>query len=618
VQLARLMMGQGSSFTSILSSAAIVFISFFYIYTIASHFKVPIYVLHNRVVSTSLFTNIYVINKYADHILIISAVVIWLVVSLRGKARLVAAATYGGIALTGVVANVAIIVDVVTLISILLVISFLIYERFGHNKVLGMRTMELSVNYFAIVGISTGLLGVIIWSAIIFFSIPPTEIHVRNYAFEIFLLLSSFSPIVMFLLISCLPVKLVLIELSRLIMRAPRIKNNEVDSSLPRARLSNNKIRLTTKLVYLSFIVLLTIVLVMIPHQSTVNKNNKLVGVDSLAYLNWEKILASSHDAQEFIKKAFVTLSGGDRPIALIFLFAAIKLAAASGPSHVIDHIPVILGPALVLVIYFLARELTRDDTASLFASFMTAVSFHVLVGLYAGFYANWLALIIGYLSFVFLFRYLKGSNKIDLITFFFLTIVVLFSHTYTWTILTVVTGIFLLVMLKFTHYSPRKSVILLLAAVACSAVVGAAKYFVTGTAGGIEQDVSIAQRQQFGVGQLPVRYSNLIDTTEIYYGAAIGNFIILILGLYWLLRSSIHEPISIFLIIFLSIGIFPLFFGNWLVQSRVFYDIPFQIPAAIALAYIKREASGNIILMAICIWLIAMSIRTVTNFGLS
>jgi hypothetical protein len=54
----------------------------------------------------------------------------------------------------------------------------------------------------------------------------------------------------------------------------------------------------------------------------------------------------------------------------------------------------------------------------------------------------------------------------------------------------------------------------------------------------------------------------------------------------------------------------------NWLVRSRVFYNIPFQRPAAIGLGYIKREKYGSMILLSLCIWLIPMAIRSLTNFS--
>jgi hypothetical protein len=68
---------------------------------------------------------------------------------------------------------------------------------------------------------------------------------------------------------------------------------------------------------------------------------------------------------------------------------------------------------------------------------------------------------------------------------------------------------------------------------------------------------------------------------------------------------------------IFLSIGMIPLFIGDWTVQSRVYYNIPFQIPAAIALNHIKERLKGTMILLPICLWLISISIVAVSNFSM-
>ena len=108
-------------------------------------------------------------------------------------------------------------------------------------------------------------------------------------------------------------------------------------------------------------------------------------------------------------------------------------------------------------------------------ASFLTAISFHTLIGIYAGFYANWFALIIGYLSFVFLIKFLKKPSKLNLIVYSTLIILLPFSHVYTWTVLIIVMGIFLAVMLKFNYYS-RKSIILLLLVILSSVVIDAAR----------------------------------------------------------------------------------------------------------------------------------------------
>ena len=154
------------------------------------------------------------------------------------------------------------------------------------------------------------------------------------------------------------------------------------------------------------------------------------------------------------------------------------------------------------MALYFLTLELTRNEKIALIAAFLGAVSFHTLAGIYAGFYANWLALIVGYISIVFLFRYLRSGRPSDIVIFSILLIGVLFFHVYTWTILTAVAGVFLLTMLVMqnkrkkntnnnNNYFPNRRIIwLLLFAILPSIVVDIAKVLLTGSSGGLEQDI--------------------------------------------------------------------------------------------------------------------------------
>ncbi len=99
--------------------------------------------------------------------------------------------------------------------------------------------------------------------------------------------------------------------------------------------------------------------------------------------------------------------------------------------------------------------------------------------------------------------------------------------------------------------------------------------------------------------------------------GGVFSNFIILVLGLFWVLKSNIREPTTIFLIIFLSAGVVPLTFGWWTLQVRVLYDIPFEIPAAIALYYISTRSGNRLVTIAACTWLVAIALVTVMNYYL-
>jgi hypothetical protein len=361
-----------------------------------------------------------------------------------------------------------------------------------------------------------------------------------------------------------------------------------------------------------SLIVLLSFALAVIPHLSTVNEEYQRIGYDSLVYVKLINQLAQSTSIYELLENAFVIVAGGDRPLTMLFLFGLTEIINID-PFFIVEYLPLILGPVLVSITYFLTRELTSNETTSLLAAFLTATSFQVLIGIYAAFIANWVALIIGYLSLIFLFRYVRGKDKRNILLFSVLLITLLFIHVYTWTILTVVMGIFLAVALIFDYY-PWKKVTFLLLIVLSSAIVDVIRSNLTGAFGGVERGMNLA-KDHLGIEQLSRIWINLVDTTQYKLGSIFGNFIILVLACYWLVRSNLKVDSNLFLGLFLSLGVLPSLFGNWVIQHRLVYDIPFQIPAAIALTCIIKE-KRFLIALPLCIWLISISIRTVFNLS--
>jgi hypothetical protein len=165
--------------------------------------------------------------------------------------------------------------------------------------------------------------------------------------------------------------------------------------------------------------------------------------------------------------------------------------------------------------------------------------------------------------------------------------------------------------------YYERRNVLVLLIALSSSVFIDILRTVLTGAYSGVGYDLSppLGSIVQLGPEQFSTRWTSIMDTTLSYLGSLLGNSIIYALGLYWIIRSKINEPTSTFLLVFLSVGIIPLFLGNWFAQARVFYDIPFQIPAAIALTYLFQRRNGFLILIAFGIWLVALAIRAVSNF---
>lgn len=612
------LMGRGAPKRLIIASSILAILLFFYIFTLASYFGITIYIFLNRVTYINPFDD-YVINKQFDYVIVSCLALLWLILCIRTKRiRLLISVTYGTMIATATLIQSPLLGDVTAVLSLPMVIFFLLFYKIKTIRCAGEQEKNIptpidpTANYIAVIGIIVGIMSIVVYSVRIVFA---TSFSLYNYTYAIFLFFSSFSPILLLTLAFCFPVKWLT---ERFLTRVLNV--NKKWFSQPLVSDEEDRIERNTRtkrtqkstLAYLSLIVLLSLGLSIIPHLPSVNENNGLIGSDSRFYVEWMDILMKSTSASDVLQNVFFNLGKGDRPIPTLILFVFTRILNVA-PILVVEYVPLVLGPLLVLVIYLLAREMTLNETTALIAAFLTTVSFHLLIGIYAGFYANWFALIFGYLSVAFLFRALmRPFRKRDLLIFFALIILTMYSHAYTWTILVLAIGIFLGVSFIYKYY-PRKVVLLFLLVVLSSVLIDGVKTSVTGTRGGIEGGTRIAT-ETLGLERLMKSWSNMIDATQYKLGSILSNFIILSLVLYWLLRANLHVNYNMFIAISLSIGVLPLLFGDWVIQSRVLNNIPFQIPAAIALTYILKEKNGIIVSLPIGIWLVSISIRTLFN----
>jgi hypothetical protein len=656
-------LGYGMPISSIISSVSFIVCLFFYLYIIGSFFKVTVYPLIDRVVTYISFQG-HVINEYVDNITAIVAAILWLLFSLNNRTiRYSLSIAYGGIGIIlAVVSPDNIVFDIIALLSMPLIIGVSLYYYYYHHRhykqqkkknILNFNA-KLTLRYISLAVIAMSTIGIVVPVAAVFLT-PNLDSSAGRTALSasfqaspqatLFLLLSSFSTIYILLLVSCLGVK----ALFKVGLRRLKLDNKEEEEYISQSLKEHddhyyeqNKLKTQTKIVFLLLAIVLSVVLMLIPQHPLVNKDNQNIGVDTTYYVYWIGELSRSKNAFDLIYQSFVVQGqDGDRPLSLLFLFFVYQVAGNTNLSDVIEHFPLILGPGIVLALYFLTLELTRNAKIALIAAFFAAVSVHTLVGIYAGFYANWLGLIVGYISLAFLFRYLRTGHRSDIVVFSTLLIGVLFIHVYTWTVLAAVAGIFLLVMLLVgiwdkkkkkrnkdynnnnissgsnsnnNPFTNRKRITWLLIAVLVSVGVDITKVLLTDSSGGLVQDIELAQTN-LGIEQFNTRFDTLDLTMHGSLGGIFSNFIILILGLFWVLKSNIREPSTIFLMIFFSLGLIPLNIGGWILQARVLYDMPFEIPAAIALYYISRRSDSMLVTVAACTWLVAMSLITVMNY---
>ena len=577
----------------IISSLLIVLVSFFYVFSAGTFFEIGIFPLEERATFHKSF-HTYVFNQFVDNLIITISTLAWIATSVFGKTRTFSLLIYGAVALAAFGLNVPPLLVMVIFVSLPVIVGFLVCNRFSIMKI--STRHNLTFAFFAILGIGLGGFSLLVSGSTLFSS----TLDVADYAFQIFILVSVLSPALLVFLVAGSTVKLLAMRLF-----------NKLSLKKINSELSSHKLNAKIKILYLISFMLMSIILVLIPHYPTVNPENELVGSDSVDYQRWMNKLSST-DSMEFFNQIFFIQSSGDRPIPLLLFFPIVEVFN-SFSAQTIDYLPIILSPILVLVVFFLTRELTSNDVTSLFASFLTAISFHTLIGVYAGIYANWLAIIIGYSAFIFLIKFLKIPSKKNYIIFSILLFFLLFSHVYTWTVLTLFMFIFLGVSYRLKFFETKKIIVIALI-LSASVVVDISKSFFTDSVGGIEQDVSIAKKM-ITAENVFVIGKNLIDSIQLFAGGQLGNVLILSLCVCWLLMSKFYSIPNIFIGVFFSIALLPVLFGEEVIQTRVLYNIPFQIPAAISLTYFINRSYGKLIILSICILIFAMSIKSVLNF---
>jgi len=172
---------------------------------------------------------------------------------------------------------------------------------------------------------------------------------------------------------------------------------------------------------------------------------------------------------------------------------------------------------------------------------------------------------------------------------------------------------VFLAVTYKLKFFKKKNAVLILLIILA-SVAVDVVKETLTDSIGGIQQDIAIANTKA-GTENIFVIWQNLMESIQFFSGGQFGNILIISLCVFWFLRSNFKSISNVFIGVFFSIALLPILFGNDVIQSRVLYDIPFQIPAAIGLVYFLNRPYGKLIIFAICILIFAMAAKSVSNF---
>jgi hypothetical protein len=204
--------------SSILSGVAFTIYISFYLYFVGSFFRITIYPLINRTIVYTVFEE-HIINQHLDYIIITIATASWFLLSVNNRAiRYYFSIAYGAGITFALISPDAIVFDIITLLSLPLISSVMLYYyyRKGQKNVLNFNA-KLTLRYISLAVIAISAIGIVL-PVLDVFLIPNFDLSAENNpANELFLLLSSFSNIYIFLLVFCLGVKVLYREVLRLL-----------------------------------------------------------------------------------------------------------------------------------------------------------------------------------------------------------------------------------------------------------------------------------------------------------------------------------------------------------------------------------------------------------------
>ena len=321
------------------------------------------------------------------------------------------------------------------------------------------------------------------------------------------------------------------------------------------------------------------------PYLPAVNPGGKIVGVDTPYYL--EKL----ESARGSSAGPFPVALSDDR-ILLHLLNYALSLSTGD-PALTLKILPAVLSVLLVVSTFFFVRIATGRPYLGGLASLFTPLAFQQIVGINAGFYANWLALVEANLYFAFLLRALKRPSFRTLLGTNVMLVLVLFTHPWTWFVLMASLAVFMLVGLLTTSRAKGLFVIPLVVAVNIS--VDAIR---TVSLPFLQSGAEVAYSSLlpgFSLTDLPVILGVLEETFGTFLGGALYNYGIILLSILGFLSLRDYRDHLNRLLLSLAIsgliGIF-LFSSDFVgyLHARALYVIPFALFAALGFDALTRS----------------------------
>ncbi len=345
----------------------------------------------------------------------------------------------------------------------------------------------------------------------------------------------------------------------------------------------------------------------------------KPVGADSYYYLNLLKYMLGLGSLDLIVKN--VVLAGEPHFPYLLFLFL---LAENLGLSAVqaVQVAPAFLAVLLVVSTFFVVREITGAMELAFLAALLSAASSVVVVGMFYGIYANWMAMSLILLIVGFTMRYLRIGSRASLLAASLLAILVGYTHPWTW-------AYFILTLLAFATalLLSRKKGGLGVLTVAAINVMAALVALTLKPSIVLRPDPGSSWGEvfrQFGPTNVPLLLEHLSTTLGTWAASYYSNWIVLSVSLVGVLALRRYGAFKTMMMAWLALAFVGFAVFTPVYEWRILYDMPFTILLVLGLDSILssmdrfyRGGSGhsltasNVLLLVVVLSVLESGLRT-------
>lgn len=348
---------------------------------------------------------------------------------------------------------------------------------------------------------------------------------------------------------------------------------------------------LNNKLLWFGLVAFFSVLVPLYPYLPSLNPDQSDRATDVQYYTTWVQDLDELSSVQDLFSKAFLGLSGdqlsvgrGDRPLTLLVILT-IHRALNVEIVNLVQLFPIVLTPLLVFVTYAFVRYTGPNKQLSAIASIFTVASYHVVIGMYTGFLANWLAVICNYGAFLFLLLAWNKGKKLYYILFAIMTLASMLAHLHTWLYLStsIVTFLVISVIAERASHQVLKKIFVVALLLAPAFVLDTVFVSVFNASSGVSTNLERAG-SAISFENYTQRWNTLYYNFRVWFGGFYANFGMLILALVGILTMNWRRPFDRLIISSIFVTALIIIFGDYGIQARLFYMMPVHILAAFGL----------------------------------